>query len=815
MRAGPRGGALAGLVAAALVAALGLLGLGSAPARAQGRARQISVLVDTSGSMKSNDPARYAVQLSKILADLQEPGRDGLSVVKLASGRETCANGPDPGVRLDLGSGGRAFEDRVDDALAYDNPFNNFVKAVRTSVDATGTDLSRDRLVLFLADADRFDNCEAQLYAELAAHRETGAMVAAITIGSGGRGAFYKHRSQFDYIEDAGNAGQMVQRLAEVYQQFLGSRRVQSGTLRPGGSVQVEVDPLVREAWLVVAADGELPALAEGSGNPGRAALDLDHRDGGRTVGLRGTTREYRIARIERPEAGAWTFSAPGMSAEAGWMLLQDFAITARLKSPSTVPRGQEVPLEIELINELTGKPLTDPRILRDVEVTTTLDGRTLVLRDDGTGGDRVSGDGVLTTLVRHDTPGSRPLPVRVKTASSEETVHVAQEVVAASLVVDFSLPPRVLVGEELGIRVLTRGGGGGEVAFPSTMSFAADTTVTLRDDGSGTGLGADDAPGDGTFSGSWTPSVQGPLTVRLTASGGDAMVPAEASTEVVGAVRFGPPRALVLGELGSGDEATATLDLGQAEVRGTVPLVLSTTVPADSAWIEAQVDGVWQPLSGGSVELLAQQGGPLAVPLRATVGECPDGLEAGDTVLVVVSGLTFGSGPEGQLLLEEGRLEVPVQLMVVEDSWLWCLRHLIAAAVALTILGILAFGYWWAAGFRTTWWVVFVEPDDPDEELTSQRIRSLRGSGKKPYVHARMYVSRGFKLQRGAGGAVARLQALAGGARVIPARGVRLLRLDSDDEWVEVPDEGRRLVLGELYREEGGSFLFKVVSRG
>ena len=102
--------------------------------------------------------------------------------------------------------------------------------------------------------------------------------MAAINIGSSA-GAFDRNPA-FDFTTAAENPEELVKSVAEVYQRFLGKRKVQTGRVQ-GGGVEVEVDALVREAFLVVAADGPVSRLEPGPGNPNASALHALAPDAG------------------------------------------------------------------------------------------------------------------------------------------------------------------------------------------------------------------------------------------------------------------------------------------------------------------------------------------------------------------------------------------------------------------------------------------------------------------------------------------------------------------------------------------------------
>src|SRR5262245_22932484 len=138
--------------------------------------RRIALIVDTSGSMESNDPPRYAVQIAKILSDLVEdqdriaiiwfppgPGprqparniveqlQDAINAVNQSV--QNCSVPADTRLRVIVSGAQRAgFKDEVDQRLKYDGP-THFGSALRTAADFLGTDRSIPRLLLMLSDA--------------------------------------------------------------------------------------------------------------------------------------------------------------------------------------------------------------------------------------------------------------------------------------------------------------------------------------------------------------------------------------------------------------------------------------------------------------------------------------------------------------------------------------------------------------------------------------------------------------------------------------------------------------------------------------
>src|ERR1700757_4738218 len=61
--------------------------------------RRVAIVIDTSGSMLTNDRPRYTVQLAKIIADLQSAS-DQLTVTRLPLYEASCSAGPNPSLQI-------------------------------------------------------------------------------------------------------------------------------------------------------------------------------------------------------------------------------------------------------------------------------------------------------------------------------------------------------------------------------------------------------------------------------------------------------------------------------------------------------------------------------------------------------------------------------------------------------------------------------------------------------------------------------------------------------------------------------------------
>ncbi len=463
--------------------------------------RRVAIVVDTSGSMTGSDRPRYTVQISQILGDLLAQEGE-LAVVRLPlSG--SCSDGPTESLVVRLEAAGPAgFKRALDQRIEYGGD-NHFAAPLRTAIATLGQDPAAERLLLFIADSGGLAACATPLTQELVAFRATGALVAAINLG-GTAGAF-EHNPGFELTTAALDAEQLIAAVATVYQRFLGAKRVQTGQV--GGPIEVEVAPYVERAFLVVAADGPLPPLAPGAGNPTAKAVDLDHRGGGETRGLDGQLRGYRIIRLERPGAGTWTFEAPGLAAKAGWMLLQESALALRPSGSPQLVQGQPTPLEVELFDHGTGQRVTDPGALAGLSVRLELDGQVVELRDDGSGSDRQAGDGLFTASPILTESGRHRLPLHLESELLDRSFDIEVEVVTGSLAFGPATPvhlgPVGRGGEAPGALELQAAEVRGSFELEVTTDFDLERSWLEVDTGSG-----------------WVPLGGGGVALRLAETG-------------------------------------------------------------------------------------------------------------------------------------------------------------------------------------------------------------------------------------------------------------------------------------------------------
>lgn len=775
-----------------------LAALVALPASAYGAGRNVAILIDTSGSMLSSDRPRYTVQIAQIVADLLD-GTDVLSVIRLPPG-ETCEAGPNPALQIRRNAGDAAgFKVALNGLITYGGN-NHFAGPVRTAIDTLTFDPKRPRMLLMIADSGGLDACDAVLTRDLLRLRESGALVAAINLGSSA-GAFDRNAA-FSFTTAAQNSHELIEAVARVYQKFLGARQAQTG--RVADRIEIDIHPHVREAFLVVAADGPIGPLRAGTGNPGARAVDPDHRGGGETLGLDNRRRGYRIVRLQRPAAGRWTFTAPGLGGTtAGWLLLQEHALAARLVSALSVPAGIPTPLEVEVVDADTGHRITDLASLRGLDLSAEIDGVRVALRDDGTGGDRRAGDGILGGTHTFARSGQTAVRANLRTDTIERQFVFVADVVEVSAVLHPPPLTRLEAGRvvEITVRVEPVAGRPMTTYRPERIDVdgAPEGRLALRDNGED----GDRQAGDGVYTARWTPLRSGSFTLTYTPVGGVRIQPVKGPVEVLGRIEFGPIGPLGFGRLGGRSQGNAVLDLSSSQVYGTVDLKVSAGRRHSGAALEMSTPEGWRRVDAGSVPLRVDAGGTRAWPLRLRVGDCPGAATEGNEVAL-------------EAIRADGtvnRVVVPATFELIPDPWLHCWwRTLVLIALGI-VTAVVIHGYVSPSRFARGLGVHISQMEDMAEGFTHP-VRATRGSGSGFYRDARVFLASDYRLTGRPMNAAARLRADRGGQVRLTPMGGTLWRQTMDGVWEEHPADERPMRPGAVYRNDAKTLYFELRRR-
>lgn len=762
------------------IASLALL-LAALPAAAQ---RRIAVVVDTSISMKENDPQDYAEQISKIVGDIAGDG-DRYAVFRMMNEQqaaeatraaeqgamveaarrigiriplpggyrpfnEDCSAPPDPSVQLELRGPRESFKSQLSRFLIYNN-YTHFARALHTAFQFLGN--SGPRLLLIVADAGGLGECEVPLMRGLNDLRASGAMIAAVNLGED-MGSF-RGDPPFNFTRATRNAFDLATAVGEVYQRFLGAKNVKNGPLR--GDVVVEIDDFVKEAYLVVAADGPLPALREGGGNPGADELVLDYRGGGSTVGLDGVNRGYRIVKFTNPRAGRWTFQT-GSRTGGGWILIQERAVGLRMLT-TTAPSGEETMLTVEPYDERTGLAINDPGRLAGLSVEANVNGRPVRFTPDASG--RYS------ARVSFPSAGRQNVEARLRGGDIDRTVNMTVDVT--------DTPPPPPAPEP--------------VPAPEIVPPTAPEPLPEPEPS---------AP-------SVTPSSPAPSTPSPAAPPSEPATPPPPPPPPPGAAQedfdFGPPPSPIkLGPMTSESSASGSLDLSGVRVSAPTDVELTADFDRSRAQLEVEVNGQWMPLGEDPVRLTLQPGGAQRYRVQILTEKCPAACAPDEPHEVAIQARRV----DGSVL----RTSAPLSVSIEPDPWLDCYWQWLAGAAGILLGGIIAYGFISPSRFPARIGVQFAAEEDVSEGVFYE-IRRASGAHAGFYRDARVYIQPDYRLTGKKAGSLARLRADSGRIQIKEDIHGSLERLAVDGTWELLPDREFPVPTGVLFRTVDRSLYF------
>ena len=772
-----------------------LLGMASL-AEAKATGRHISIIVDTSGSKLGSDPRRYTLQLSQILADLSGK-EDSLSIIRLPQSEHSCADAANAGLSRPMNQADRnGFQQSLDALISYGGD-NFFAAPIHTAEAELEKYPEKSRLLLFIADSGGLGNCNAELSAELTRLKAQGVMIAAINMG--GLGAF-DHNPAFTFTKGAMNAEELVESVAEVYQHFIGGKQAQTGRVEE--TIEVDIAPLARQAFLVIAADGAMTGVEAVTGNPAAEQVELNHQGGGQALGLDGRRRDYRIVRLQRPEAGRWRFKATGLSDPAGWMLLQDSALGFRLMSPPKLAQGIAAPLQVEVYDLDTGQRVADTSRWPGLEANLSVEGQTFTFRDNGQDGDRKAGDGILTALVTLNQLGKHTAPLRLQSDTLDRSTEIEFQVDKIGWLLEAQVPAKAEVGNPLNLTVQAKPNLTATSPVPLRVIEANNpagvTLASLHDDG----LQGDKQAGDGLFSGVFTPLKTGDLSLSFMPQGGSGGLPTTATVKIVGSIKFPPAEPVQLGRTGSHGERQSNLDLSAAVVKGEFPLELSSDFAAPGSVLEIDLGSGWVALDDSPRLLLLEQTGTRLWPVRLRTGDCPTGVTPDQGFSIQLKGLDADDRPL--------HYAAPLKLEIIEDPWLHCWWPLLATLAGGLLAGIIIHGFWSPSRFSPRLGVV-LSPEEDMGEGFFHPIRAQRGTGSGFYRDARVHIRQDFRLSGSGKGSIACLRASGKRVYIHPTGGSQLLRQNLDGDWEPLAPEETPVHFGMVYKDAMGGLFFEI----
>ena len=776
--------------------------------------RRIAVIVDTSGSMQQNDTPRYAVQISKILSDLVED-EDKLAIIRFpdVKGQDTllgligmlhqdCNVPADPSLMITMNGSQRAmFKDRVDALLHYNGP-TFFGAPLRDAIPFLGQNSAVQRLLLLVSDADEgFGSCNGPYTQMLEQIGGSGATVALIKMGAYADDGFANNPA-IQFREDVQDSRKLISAVAQVYQRFLGSKKVQTGTV--SGDITVEISPHVKEAFLVVAAENPMGQLSQRSGNPRAERVDLDYRSGGQTTGVDSRPRGYRVVRLTNPDGGRYTFLPPP-GTRGGWMLIEDYALLLRLVSQAPVPTGTNSTVQLEVVDERNGQRVTDAPTLNNLHIDGRIESNIVTLNN--------SGGGLFTIDHKFGDPGDATIQLRMRGDAIDRTYNFTAHVAKIAGKLESQTPDQARVGSPSPLRVKLTG-----VTPPPHASAVIDgRRIEL----------SQEHPGDGVYSGTWTPDSPGRKKIRFEADSSANAPPVEIDVEVTapaatpaptptptpppppptlanpGDLDFGRATSVPLGRLVAGGTAQSEVRLINGRVARDLDIEISTDFDKKHVKLEIQTPSGWQTLSPAPMRAHLVGNDPLDWPLRVTAADCPEGCKASEPHMVSFRAHRTDGGEE--------KIDVPIQIEIIPDPWYICWRREIFAALAILAGAIIAHGFLSPYRFASRAGVQ-ISPAEDMAEGFFYPLRAARGSGSGFYRDARLFLTDDFRVTSTRRGGLARLTAFKNGVRLKPENGRAILKQQADGTWEPISQNQETFARpGIVYRNEQRSIYFEI----
>lgn len=826
------------------ITAVLLAGMLAIPALAQ---RKVAVIVDTSSSMRQNDRPRYSAQVAKILSDLMGD-QDHYAVLRMPSyarrvagipllGTEDCQALADPTLMHEWNAAGRlSYKDGLDNLVQFNAAGTYFSADVHTALPFLGT--SGQRLLLIVTDAEVSDvGCTDQAQEEIARFRASGATTALINVG---QGAGFQNSNAFTFQRAAPDSRNLIAAVAEIYQRFLGSQKLVQGNWQ--GSATLPVDPHVKAAYFIAAADGSVGALRGAPNNPS-AQIDYNYRGGGETTGVDGRQRGYRIAHLVNPSAGTYTFQATSGNDPGGWILIQEYAIGLRSATEGPVAPGTPSKVRFELFDERNGRPITDTSSQPDLRVTVTLDGKTETLTNPV--------NGVFTTERTFSSVGFKPYTARLEGRFIDRRSSGQAEVINGGWRLSNLSPSEARLNDTVVLKVKADSFGG-RAARPGRILgiMPGGLTMVLND----SGKDGDEKAGDGIYSVRWvtgregrvqlefrgeTPNVEtmpAEITVKAPSAAvqpappsqqQDQPVPVPPGTTPPQAAQrpssqstspppppplpplvpappdfeWGSGRSVVFGKIKGSQTGSGLLDLNGAKVSAPTEVEVSTDFKKKKATLEINTGRGWKPISDLPERLTLEPGQSHQFAMRLKVEECPEACGPGERHGIKLTARKPGGG--------DAPLSVPVEVEVVPEPWWWCWRRELIGALIGLVSGVILYGFIVPLRFKRRLGVQLAT----DENISEGRfyeLRSRRGSRIGWYRDSRVYLSDGFVISGKKRGALVSFIASRNGLVVRPVGGRTMMRQRIDGEWETVTGDqpGR---VGSLYRNEGGSLYFEI----
>lgn len=694
---------------------------------AQGN-RHLVMIVDTSGSMDENDPEHYAVQSAKILNDILAVD-DQISLIKFPQSHHCKRGGTTLTINRKKNDFSRAIESHIGNRSGSQTTFAEPLRNAVTTINGN----SKDRNLLLVITDEGTDHfkCpgdEEKLLKSLADNT----FRASINIGNGNINA----GNDFDFHEYVDDSPSLIRAIAEVYQKFIGGTGSQNGTIR-NQKFSLNIDPYVKEAFIVVAADGLVGPIQINNSNTLRGSVDENYKTGV-TEGEDQIKRQYRIARLTHPEQGSWQVQIPELITSAGWMLIQEYSVGIRFISPTIVTVNEPLQLEAELFDEITQKSLP---ISPDTSLSIEFEGKLIKFS-------KLNDKFIAQITFANE--GQHILKARITAKHIDKTslvqVKVIQPVweilpkIGSTLIVDQSTDIKVLLKRRQGVSKI-----------PKTVTMITpEGSIALEHD-----MQSNTSP---VYIGSWQPSIVGQHEIQFSIDSQFLTEPITQKVNVVGYVNFSDVQAIDFGTLIRKQESERWLDLN-AEIRGTVELELKTQLNKSNVVLFRQVGKEWLEVRPTQTLLLSEQD-LVRWPLKLVTYSCPEETSHNDMIQITASHTNH--------LGHVSSIDIPVTVMVIPDHWFVCWWPKILLLTLLSMILKALHCYATTAKFPPQFGLLMADEPDLANEGIFNAIRTYSASKRRFCQDAYIHLHLDFRFTRKPDGAWLRLQARSEGVFII-----------------------------------------------
>lgn len=363
-----------------LIVGLCLAALSASAVAEEGRPSiHVQLVLDSSGSMKDNDPKRLSSLAGMIFTDLAGPN-DWLGVLSMQKDRF---------VTEELRKAGEERKDLRDSVREL--PFSGSTycarpleEAARGLAELRQKEPRARQFVIFFSDgACRGDHEEVRAAAADLANQRVKVFSIGLfgALGQSGVDPTADLRTMAAVTDgeffQVGKASDLPERFAAILGRIVGSEALPV-ELRAAQDATAELDGYVYDASFIVTGSGK-PVIIDKAAGPEQAPLKLPHRANHASSGEghyvaafgTGTGQHYSVLRIDEPAAGAWTFKVDGPQDLKG-LLIQNYALDPVVEMAGTrdaYPLGEKAE-PVAWLRGKDGKPIDDAKFLEKVVFT-------------------------------------------------------------------------------------------------------------------------------------------------------------------------------------------------------------------------------------------------------------------------------------------------------------------------------------------------------------------------------------------------------------------------------------------------------------